>query len=221
MKRIGFIGVAGVLCVVALFNWLSSSRSWDPNRFPSPWEDGPAIYGHVMSHIGPAGGLRSGGEELPDESRFSKGSPIRWAAGARDSLLADRMSPADQKKAVSDGIRRLNAVLQRADARNLGEFYQGLLEHDVGGYAVPFLEATIERGSLPLDRLAALARWIATEAPDREPVKLAMVLLSVCGSAEDADLLLGLGRHDEFTTFAAFAGSVLFLVEIRDERLHE
>jgi hypothetical protein len=58
---------------------------------------------------------------------------------------------------------------------------------------------------IAFDRLHAVARWLATEAPDREPVKTAIAILGILQGGEDRDLLLTLGRHEEFTLYAAVA----------------
>jgi hypothetical protein len=199
------VGAMCLMCAAAMFKWLSGSGSWDPSRFPSPWTDGSPIYEHVRTYLDPTGGLLAGGGELPDESRFSTGSSVRWAPGAMDGVLGHHLSPSDQSKAVQAALKRLEAVLKRPDEARLTEFYRGLLDDRILSYIDPFLEAIIEKGTLPRDRVSDLARWIATNAPDREPVKLAIALLGVSGAEDDIELLLTLGRHDEFTLYATVA----------------
>jgi len=53
--------------------------------------------------------------------------------------------------------------------------------------------------------MSAIARWLATEAADREAVKLGVALLGYIGETEDMPLLFTLGRHEEFTLYAAVA----------------
>lgn len=204
-KRSLIFGAVCVMCAAAMFKWLSGSGSWDTSRFPSPWSDGTPIYKHVKTHLDSTSGLLAGGEELPDEARISTGSSVRWAPGALDAVFGHHMSSSDQKKAVQTALKRLEAALKRPDEARLTEFYRGLLEDSVLSYIDPFLEAIVEKGTLPRDRVGDLARWIATNAPDREPVKLAIALLGVSGAEDDAELLLTLGRHDEFTLYAAVA----------------
>ena len=54
-------------------------------------------------------------------------------------------------------------------------------------------------------RLQSIARWLATTAPDREPVKTGITLLGLVAGHEDRELFLTLGRHEEFTLHAAVA----------------
>jgi hypothetical protein len=67
------------------------------------------------------------------------------------------------------------------------------------------LEAVVATDDLHAERIHEIARWLATDAADREPIKCAIALLGVCQGGEDRDLLLTLGRHEEFTLFASVA----------------
>jgi hypothetical protein len=53
--------------------------------------------------------------------------------------------------------------------------------------------------------VADLARRLVTTGRHAEPVKAGIVLLGVSGSGQDRELLLTLGRHEEFTLFCAVA----------------
>jgi len=67
------------------------------------------------------------------------------------------------------------------------------------------LEAVIADGALDPERIHNIAHWLATAAADREPIKCAIALLGVCRDREDRDLLLTLGRNEEFTLFVTVA----------------
>ena len=63
----------------------------------------------------------------------------------------------------------------------------------------------LARDDLDPQRVHSIAHWLATGAADREPVKFAIGLLGVCHGGDDRDLLLTLGRHEEFTLYASVA----------------
>jgi len=67
------------------------------------------------------------------------------------------------------------------------------------------LVGAISRSALPRSGVADLARRLAMSGRHVEPVKAGIALLGVSGSGQDRELLLTLGRHEEFTLFCAAA----------------
>jgi hypothetical protein len=53
--------------------------------------------------------------------------------------------------------------------------------------------------------LHQLALWLAEKSPDRGPVKFAIALFGVIPGSDNNDLLLTLGKHEEFTLYVAVA----------------
>jgi hypothetical protein len=67
-----------------------------------------------------------------------------------------------------------------------------------------------DSSNFPLERLRNLARWLATESPDRGAVKFGIALLGLFVPDDDTDTLVTLGLHEEFTLYAVVAlGSTL------------
>ena len=62
-----------------------------------------------------------------------------------------------------------------------------------------------KKESLNHQRLYDLAFSLATESPDREPVKFGIAILGLYPMKENLTLFLTLGRHEEFTLFCAEA----------------
>jgi hypothetical protein len=71
--------------------------------------------------------------------------------------------------------------------------------------ADPLLEALGEASDIPQNRLYELAKSLAAESPDREPVKLGIAILGLFREQQDRQLFLALGRHEEFTLYCAVA----------------
>jgi hypothetical protein len=101
--------------------------------------------------------------------------------------------------------RALKVVLEDASSVKLKKLYEQLLQEGILDFIDPLLERIIEKQDLDAQRLEELALWIAKNAPDREPVKFAIAVLGVIPGSDHSELLLTLGRHEEFTLYAAVA----------------
>ena len=69
------------------------------------------------------------------------------------------------------------------------------------------------------DALRTLALDLATNSNDREPVKMGLALLGISGKAEDLHILEVLGKHDEFTLYAAGSATRLLKGKKKNEFL--
>ncbi len=69
-------------------------------------------------------------------------------------------------------------------------------------YIDPLLESVSDE---EVDRERLRARWLATGAPDREPLKAGIALFGLFPANDARELLLALGRHEEFTLYSAVA----------------
>lgn len=158
---------------------------------------GTAIFDHLRRHADEAGPAP---DELPlpdaDRVRHGRG----WAPGAWDLVSRDRArgeaSDADRARRVA-GL--LAAACHHPSVANLRALYAGVAGDHVVGYVDALTELLVGE---PPDRRAlhAIGHWLATTAPDREPVKLGVALLGVTGSDADLPVLRVLGAHSEFTS---------------------
>lgn len=201
------IGVVVALAVFAIFFARSRRGStWDVGKLPAPWGDRPSIYAHVKSHLPPSGaGLTAGGEELPDEDRFSPDGAIRWAPGARDGVFGHHVGATDEGLAATEIVDAIRNATRLPSAQALKRAYELLSDEKALALVDPILEAALARKDLDLERLRSFARWVVTGAPDRTAVKIGLALLGIFRGDADRDLFLTLGRHDEFTLFSAVA----------------
>jgi hypothetical protein len=187
------------------FSLFGNSR-WDIGKVTAPWGDRPSVYRHIVAHIRPGEpGLSEGGETLPDD-RFVRGDVgFGWAPGALDGALGRHFGGGNAADAPQEILDALRALLDKATDERAAELYSLLVGRSALDYVDPLLEAVVRDERLDPERLHAVARWLAAEAPDREPVKTAIALLGVLRGGQDRDLLLTLGRHEEFTLYAAVA----------------
>ena len=177
------------------------------NDLEPPWGDRPSLFQHIRAHIRQGEtGLTEGGEILPDEERVRSESGLEWAAGALDGAVGHHMVRAEGAEraagAIHEALRELTEVASRERAEAL---YTLLTEHRALEYVDPLLEAIARDSDLNRYRLRVVARWLVTEAPDREPVKAGIALLGLFRGVHDRPLLQIFACHEEFTLYAAVA----------------
>ena len=189
-----------------IFSRLFGRGEWTLDHVPSPWGARTSIHDHVRSHLEPAGtGLSQGGETLPDESSEAASGGLRWTGGALDGVMGHHAGGGEEGEAADEVIAALDLALRDATPESVGALYGILKKHSALSYADALLEAFRGTSGDRLDRMHALATWLATRAPDREPVKAGIVLLGLGRRSGDEEVLLTLGSHEEFTVFSAVA----------------
>lgn len=185
---------------------LSRPWSWSLEDIEVPWGDRPSLYQHILAHIRPGEtGLAPGGEDLPDRELVEAGQPIRWAPGALDGVFGHHTEGVEPEVTAHEILEALRGFTRKASAGRAAVLYDLLSDSTAIEYVDYLLSAVLGDERLPQDRLRETARWIATGAPDREAVKIAVALLGLFRDTDDHGLLLALGRHEELTLYAAVA----------------
>ena len=185
------------------------SSNWNIETLPIPWAVARAsIHDHIVRHIEPGKDrLREGGDTLPDEDIFAAGQQIRFAPGAFDGVFGHH-SRAEQEPNVAQAFHTLGRALSDPTAANLQALYNLLCEESLLHLLDPLIEKiaeTKDAGSIPPDRLFELANFFALQAPDRGPVKFAIAMLGLFEASAAGEVVMMLGRHEEFTLFSAVA----------------
>jgi len=148
--------------------------------------------------------LADGGEELPDEAVFSGGG-IRFAPGALEGAFVRYAESHDDDDAVERLQSALVALANRPGARTRRQV-RGLFRE--GDVRVRIDALTRRLSAFPPANPATLygeLREIFLKSGHRDEGKYAMALMSGYGRPEDADLFRVIGRHEEFTLYAAVA----------------
>ncbi|MFC5748010.1 hypothetical protein [Actinomadura rugatobispora] len=166
----------------------------------------PSIFEHIRAHIPEEGpGLSPGGETLPDEGDGDE--KFMWAPGAHDGVLTHHWGGSGDPEEV----RRLSTALTdavSASKREARAAYEALYETARGITIVPVVDGVltgVRSSGVDPEDCYRLAHRLATEGGHREPVKLGIALLGLFDAGHHRDELMILGRHDEFTLFAAVA----------------
>jgi len=144
-----------------------------------------------------------GKTELPDDDAQER---IKFVAGGMDGVFAHH---GGDSKPTGTGARVAREVIRAAkrdDDRSKAALYEAAMREPAQAIADEVLSGI---DGADRDSVAATARWLVRNAPDREPVKLGLFLLGASGTAGDLPLLELFARHEEFTKFAAFAAGAL------------
>jgi hypothetical protein len=99
----------------------------------------------------------------------------------------------------------LLTAAKEPSAGNIKSLYNMLVEDSALGSIDPLLRSIRSTPDVPIGQLRALARWLATESPDRGAVKIGIALLGQLLPAEDTETLVTLGLHEEFTLYSVVA----------------
>jgi hypothetical protein len=174
-------------------------------RPSAPSENRVSIYDHVLAHIPEDGpGLLPGGNRLPDDPEPDPNGEVTMAPGLIDEIL-ERGTVVVNEHAAAASFRLIEGVLRHPLAPGP---YEALIEDLRGKENLGFLDPLLSRVSQARFRregIRDLALGLATRSSDRTPVKVGVTLLGLCATIEDRDVLLSLGRHEEFTHYVGVA----------------
>lgn len=175
------------------------------NDTPPPWIGRPSIFDHVRSHLDGQERLPLDAEDLPDAELFYQGGKVRWIAGGLEGAMGHHggiESDARRAGEIAGLIRRVATSGKEIDKVSLYKAVQtdGILN------IIDELLPKMGQMGIPIEpHLRDFAQWLAHKAPDREPVKLGIALLGAMCDGSAFDSLKILGKHEEFTLYAAVA----------------
>lgn len=170
---------------------------WDPSR--------PSIHAFLRAQpLDAAGRLPEEASELPDQDVYFRDSEIRWVSGGMDGAIGHLASSEDDDR-PERVFALIKDALDRPSPETEGRLYARLMEGRTLGFVDGLADLLADDPTIDGRRLAGLALWLATGSPDREPVKLGIALLGLVQGPSRTDLVVTLGRHDEFTLFAMVA----------------
>jgi hypothetical protein len=170
-----------------------------------PWHNRPSIFTHIQTHLDEAGRLTKDGYELPDEALRNKDKPLRFAAGAMDGVFSHHVGPEETEQEATRIANLIKIIAEEDSLDAKTELYPILQEDGLVGLIDPTLQKMVEAELSIQPYLHNYARWLAFESPDRGAVKLGIAILGLIQDREDMDRILTLGKHEEFTLFAAVA----------------
>ena len=169
------------------------------------WGGRPAIYEFVRDQFEARTKLGDPASpiELPDGGSDNGG--MRWAAGALDGVMGRHGKVEDERLRAKQIVKGVRDLLAATTPANLEHLTRLLTRSPVLGVLDDVLADLVGTGDLDPDRFHELALFLVQTAPDREVVKLGISMLGVLVGCDERETLLTLGRHEEFTLFAAVA----------------
>ena len=185
----------------------SPSTSWTIEALDvaSVWEARPAIFQQVRDASAPlAADAPLTSLELADDAQHQRGG-MRWAAGALDGVMGHHAPVEDERLRAKQIVKALRDLMAEASPANLTHLTRLLTRAPVLGVLDDILAELVQSGDLDPDRFHELALLLVRESPDREVVKLGISMLGVLVGCDERETLLTIGRHEEFTLFAAVA----------------
>jgi hypothetical protein len=173
---------------------------WDLEGVPRPWGERPAIYDALRTRS--ADELRS--LPLPDDALVRAKTGFGWAAGALDGAFGHHTSGPSAGDLATLVLGQLVAATERASESRLAALYETLSSATAMDFVDELVQA-VAGHEWQEERLQSLANWLLREAPDREAVKIGIALLGLFQNHDNEELFVTVGRHEEFTLFAAVA----------------
>lgn len=168
-----------------------------------PWKEYEPIFQFIERNIDNSGMINDPFLSLPDESQNDDGG-VKFAVGAKDGIIAYHAGGEAEKteqveKIISQFVRQIN----NPSKKNRIHLYNGLKNTD----ALPIVDQLMsgfQKTNIDFSKLYGEVRWLALNSAHRNVTKLAIAILGGLNTDDD-DILLVLGKHEEFTLFSAVA----------------
>lgn len=164
--------------------------------------EGASIYETIRAKIDEHGRLLD--DKLPDDESFWKGQPIRWVAGGLDGAFGHHAGGKNEVD-VKEMLQLLARQSRKPSLKTRRSVYLKLMQADVLSFIDYLLEALRKLPGLNMQNLYNEAYWLAEKGAHRNAVKFGIALLGQFETEHHRELILTLGRHDEFTLYAAVA----------------
>lgn len=177
-----------------------------PNRTANdlfPWTGNESIYSFISRHIDQAGRVAPFGLELPDSEHLYHDKSVRWIAGAMDGVWGHHTDTSEDARIVERLAELVKDLVNNPSYNSQRNLYDAVLASSVLSLVDPLLDYLWRDKGLDQDQLHTAARWLAAEASHREPVKLGIALMGMQYRKEDRELLMTLGKYEEFTLYVA------------------
>lgn len=184
----------------------SKPAAWDAEALPRPWgADRESIFEYISERLRGEDALEGGIADLPDEEVMAErdNSGLRWVAGAQDGVAVRHMSPGQAENSAALAFDLLARLVANPAPEDMERFYELFNDAEVLRFIDPFLQKIGAVENLDFERVYEFGVWLAKNAPDRGPVKAGMAIAGIFPRGMAHDMFRVLGRHEEFTLYAA------------------
>ncbi|MHA6533682.1 limonene hydroxylase [Paenibacillus sp. BAC0078] len=163
------------------------------------WEGKSSIYSYIQKQGGSVDG------SLPDDEEFWSGSTMRWVAGGLDGAFGHHASPGKMTDEAQEVVQLLAKQSRKPKNSTRKALYAKLVKTDISGVIDASLDEVRKHANLQPDAIFHEATWMVENAAHRNVVKFGIALLGLFQNEQVKELLLTLGRHEEFTLYAMVA----------------
>ncbi|QHW31841.1 limonene hydroxylase [Paenibacillus rhizovicinus] len=168
-----------------------------------PWAGKPSIYASIQEQLDRHGRIVD--DKLPDDEAYWADQPFRWVAGGLDGAFGRHAGGERQEASVHELAKLLAKLSRKPGMRTRRAVYVKLMEEDILGMIDPLLDALRGFPGIRLEQLYQEATWLAEHGAHRNVVKFGIALLGRFETELHRDLILTLGKHEEFTLYASVA----------------
>lgn len=168
-----------------------------------PWAGKLSIYEFIVSALDEQGRLNDAG--LPDDDEYWAGHSVRWVAGGMDGTFSHHTGGQADTAKVQALVQLLVKQSRDPGSKTRRATYLKLMQEDVLSVIDPLLESLREHPGVVIPNLYQEAEWFARSGAHRNVVKLGIALLGQFETERHRDLVVTLGKHDEFTLYSAVA----------------
>ncbi|MFD2330144.1 limonene hydroxylase [Cohnella sp. GCM10020058] len=168
-----------------------------------PWQEGASVYETIRSKIDAHGRLQD--NTLPDDESYWEGQPLRWVAGGLDGAMGHHGGAGWEQEKVTEIVQVLARLSRKPSPRTRRAAYLKLMQTNLTGVIDPVLEALRNHSGINAQNLYHEALWLTERGAHRNVVKFGMALLGQFESESHRELIMILGKHDEFTLYSAVA----------------
>jgi hypothetical protein len=191
-----------------MIRWFGENR-WSLDSLTPPWGALGSIYQQIQQGVM---------EPLPDEGVVFSGKRIKWVGGAMDGVFGSEARSPEAEERVSKMVAAVRRLQRNADNKTLRELYELVAEGALTSCIDQVLNE-LSKSNTDNSRVLQIGRYFAREAGHREAVKFGLALIGTVGAGQDLEMVRTLGKHEEFTLFAAVA--LARLSENREQALWE
>jgi hypothetical protein len=164
-----------------------------------PWAGKPSIYGYILEQGDTLDGT------LPDDEEFWSDKRYRWVVGGMDGAFLHHEAGGVDPEFKHNLVRLivLHSMRPRLSLRKA--LYETLVSSHIVSMADEVLADVREHPWVNAQRLLDEAIWMIERGAHRNVVKFGIAMLRLFRNERFRDLLFAVGRHEEFTLYAAAA----------------
>ncbi len=168
-----------------------------------PWAGKLSIYEYIASALDGQGRLTDA--RLPDDEEYWAGHAVRWVAGGLDGTFSHHTAGQTDTAKVQALVQLLVKQSRSPGNKTRRATYLRLMQEDVLSVIDPLVESLREHPGVVIPNLYQEAEWFARFGAHRNVVKLGIALLGQFETERHRELIVTLGKHDEFTLYSAVA----------------